>query len=248
MAGRWRNAWLFGHAHRLGTFSSSCQTFRLGPFRFYSEEYHWPSIEVRPITPEPLSAWTDALAPPRWASSECPWCHTHRPDFVLLFPPLPRACAFIAKALQDQAHSIAILPCSHTAPWWPSAMSAFRSQVRSNPVLRHLCPQDGLYTAIAAGVSEDILYLQSGHSLSRAAQTYMHLQDPPVRHLPAGPAPPVRHLACKPIVPIRIAWATSGPNNGMGSLARLGISRPGSAQHTRTHTTRPVGPRPGPAP
>ena len=36
----------------------------------------------------------------------------------------------------------------------------------------------GLSTAIAAGVSEDILYLQSGHSPSRAARNYMHLQDP----------------------------------------------------------------------
>ncbi len=36
----------------------------------------------------------------------------------------------------------------------------------------------GLSTAIAAGVSEDILYPQSGHSPSQAARNYMHLQDP----------------------------------------------------------------------
>ncbi len=35
-----------------------------------------------------------------------------------------------------------------------------------------------LSTAIAAGVSEDILYLQSGYSPSKAARNYMHLQDP----------------------------------------------------------------------
>jgi hypothetical protein len=36
----------------------------------------------------------------------------------------------------------------------------------------------GLSTAIAAGVAEEILYLQSGHSPSRAARNYMHLQAP----------------------------------------------------------------------
>ena len=36
----------------------------------------------------------------------------------------------------------------------------------------------GLTTAIAAGVTEEILFLQSGHSQSRAARNYMHLQDP----------------------------------------------------------------------
>ena len=36
----------------------------------------------------------------------------------------------------------------------------------------------GLSTAIAAGVTEEVLYLQSGHSPARAARNYMHLQDP----------------------------------------------------------------------
>ena len=36
----------------------------------------------------------------------------------------------------------------------------------------------GLTTAISAGVTEEILFLQSGHSQSRAARHYMHLQDP----------------------------------------------------------------------
>ena len=36
----------------------------------------------------------------------------------------------------------------------------------------------GITTAIAAGVTEEILFLQSGHSQSRAARHYMHLQDP----------------------------------------------------------------------
>jgi hypothetical protein len=36
----------------------------------------------------------------------------------------------------------------------------------------------GLTTAITAGVTEEILFLQSGHSPSRAARHYMHLQDP----------------------------------------------------------------------
>ena len=36
----------------------------------------------------------------------------------------------------------------------------------------------GLTTAITAGVTEEILFLQSGHGQSRAARHYMHLQDP----------------------------------------------------------------------
>jgi hypothetical protein len=36
----------------------------------------------------------------------------------------------------------------------------------------------GLTTAISAGVTEEILFLQSGHGQSRAARNYMHLQDP----------------------------------------------------------------------
>ena len=36
----------------------------------------------------------------------------------------------------------------------------------------------GLTTAISAGVSEEILFLQSGHGQARAARNYMHLQDP----------------------------------------------------------------------
>ena len=36
----------------------------------------------------------------------------------------------------------------------------------------------GLTTAITAGVTEEILFLQSGHGQARAARNYMHLQDP----------------------------------------------------------------------
>ena len=36
----------------------------------------------------------------------------------------------------------------------------------------------GLTTAITAGVTEEILFLLSGHGQSRAARHYMHLQDP----------------------------------------------------------------------
>ena len=36
----------------------------------------------------------------------------------------------------------------------------------------------GLTTAITAGVTEEILFLQSGHGQTRAARHYMHLQDP----------------------------------------------------------------------
>ena len=36
----------------------------------------------------------------------------------------------------------------------------------------------GLTTAISAGVTEEILFLQSGHGQARAARNYMHLQDP----------------------------------------------------------------------
>lgn len=36
----------------------------------------------------------------------------------------------------------------------------------------------GLTTAITAGVTEEILFLQSGHGQTRAARNYMHLQEP----------------------------------------------------------------------
>ena len=36
----------------------------------------------------------------------------------------------------------------------------------------------GLTTAITAGVTEEILFLQSGHGQARAARNYIHLQDP----------------------------------------------------------------------
>jgi hypothetical protein len=36
----------------------------------------------------------------------------------------------------------------------------------------------GLTTAVTAGVSEKILFLQSGHGQTRAARNYMHLQEP----------------------------------------------------------------------
>ena len=36
----------------------------------------------------------------------------------------------------------------------------------------------GILTAIEAGVAEDILYLQSGHGVSRVGLPYMHTRDP----------------------------------------------------------------------
>jgi len=36
----------------------------------------------------------------------------------------------------------------------------------------------GISTAIEAGVAEDILYLQSGHGVSKAGRPYMHIRDP----------------------------------------------------------------------
>jgi hypothetical protein len=36
----------------------------------------------------------------------------------------------------------------------------------------------GISTAIEAGVGEDILYLQSGHGVSKAGRPYMHIRDP----------------------------------------------------------------------
>ncbi len=36
----------------------------------------------------------------------------------------------------------------------------------------------GLTTAVTAGVTEEILFLQSGHGQTRAARNYMHLQEP----------------------------------------------------------------------
>jgi hypothetical protein len=36
----------------------------------------------------------------------------------------------------------------------------------------------GLSTAITAGITEEILFLQSGHGQARTARNYIHLQDP----------------------------------------------------------------------
>ena len=80
--------------------------------------------------PEASSAGTDAFAQVNWADSPCPWCRRSRPDFVLLYPPHGLAGRAIARARQDQAHGIAILPCAQTAPWWPTIMAASRSLVR----------------------------------------------------------------------------------------------------------------------
>jgi len=49
-----------------------------------------------------------------------------------MFPPLPLARVVVAKAQQDQAHGIAILPCSHTAAWWHTAIAASRTTGRRN--------------------------------------------------------------------------------------------------------------------
>ena len=41
-----------------------------------------------------------------------------------------------------------------------------------------LIARKGGLTAIAAGVPEEIVYLQSGHGMRRAARACMHLLDP----------------------------------------------------------------------
>jgi hypothetical protein len=81
--------------------------------------------------PEPASAGVDALAQDSWASSHCPWCQAHRPDVCLLFPPFQLLRAALCKARAEQAHGIAIVPCAHTAPWWPTLQAASRSKPRS---------------------------------------------------------------------------------------------------------------------
>jgi hypothetical protein len=76
------------------------------------------------LHPEPASAGVDALAQDTWSSSHCPWCQARRPEFCLLFPPFPLIRAALLKARADQAHGIAIVPCAHTAPWWPTLSAA----------------------------------------------------------------------------------------------------------------------------
>jgi hypothetical protein len=65
---------LAGHQLTIDLFASS-STSQCS--RFYS--FH----------PEPASAGVDALAQDSWASSHCPWCQAHSPEFCLLFPPFP---------------------------------------------------------------------------------------------------------------------------------------------------------------
>jgi hypothetical protein len=55
---------------------------------------------------EPACAGVDALAQDSWASSHCPWCQAHRPEFCLLFPPYPLLRAALCKARAEQAHGI----------------------------------------------------------------------------------------------------------------------------------------------
>ena len=80
--------------------------------------------------PEPAAAGHDALEQACWDSVHCPWCAKRRPEFVLLFPPIHLVRAALGKAKQDQAHGVAILPCTPSAAWWPSVMRAARSPGR----------------------------------------------------------------------------------------------------------------------
>ncbi len=75
-------------------------------------------------------------------------------------------------------HTHGLAPLGSNVRGRPSASG--RSLRRGHAtLLRHLrARKGGLSTAIAAGVSVDILYLQSGHSPPKAARNYMHLQDP----------------------------------------------------------------------
>ena len=87
--------------------------------------------------PEPASAGVDALTQDSWATSLCPWCQALRPEFCLLFPPFPLLRASLLKARADQAHGIAIVPNSHTAPWWPTLMAASKTRPGSKaPYIR----------------------------------------------------------------------------------------------------------------
>ena len=84
------------------------------------------------LRPEASAEGHNALERACWDSTYCPWCFKRRPEFVLLFPPAYRAREALDKARQDQAQGVAILPCTPSASWWPSAMRASRSHVRRN--------------------------------------------------------------------------------------------------------------------
>jgi hypothetical protein len=88
-------------------------------------------------SPEPASAGVNALDQDSWAHSLCPWCQAIRPECCLLFPPFPLLRASLLKARADQAHGIAIVPCAHTAAWWPIILDASRTKPGSrDPYLR----------------------------------------------------------------------------------------------------------------
>ena len=84
------------------------------------------------LHPEASAEGHNALERACWDSTHCPWCSKRRPEFVLLFPPAHRAREALVKARQDQAQGVAILPCTPSAAWWPSAMRASRSYVQHN--------------------------------------------------------------------------------------------------------------------
>lgn len=100
----------------LDLFASTSNAF--GP-RFFSAQ------------PEAAAAGHNALEQACWDSVYCPWCAKRRPEFVLLFPPAHLVRAALVKARQDQAQGVAILPCTPSAAWWPSAMRASRSLKRN---------------------------------------------------------------------------------------------------------------------
>jgi hypothetical protein len=134
-------------------------------------------------TPEALASGTDALQQDSWSSSPCPWCNRRRPDFVLLFPPVHLIRQAVRRAQLDRAHGIAILPCSHTAPWWQTAMAASRSSVRHfQPFHRISCSHTNLAHRSSPGGHHLAVFhfdFWRGDSPRPRACHHGHLRRPP---------------------------------------------------------------------
>eukprot|EP00961_Rhodomonas_salina_P121041 1629059-Rhodomonas_salina.3 len=81
-----------------------------------------PVFGGRYASPEP--AGTDALSAPSWDHSYCPQCPAVSSHAGFFFPPIPLFDHVAAKAKQDGAAGIIVLPCTVSSVWWPVFVAA----------------------------------------------------------------------------------------------------------------------------
>jgi hypothetical protein len=80
------------------------------------------------ISDDPAAEGVDAFSQPDWGSSVCPACQARHREFLALVPPHLDVAQALQKAKCDQARGVMAIPYQISAPWWPLAMGASRSQ------------------------------------------------------------------------------------------------------------------------